>query len=765
MIKKITAMLLCIVMLLSQTALGQTFTDVHEDGSEVSEAIGVLSELGVISGMGDGTFSPEGCLTRAQAAKIAVCIMGKTKEAVVTTDAFSDVKSTDWYSGYVNVVAKEGIITGYPTGAFGANDTLTFAQAVTIIVRLLGYNAEDVGHKWPQGYMDKANVLGLTEGITLSQNDAITRRDAALVIYRALFADMKGTKTKLITKMDKTVYEDAVILATNSTNASLLTNEVQTNKGTFTFEASLDMEKNLGKEGTLVTGDENLVIAFVENKGTSCEEYIISAVYREGNSENVSLVTEGGKTLALSAKTKLYMAGGEYSAEKLTEGINAGSSIALFTTQGSLKYAYVEEYRNQGPVTVLDAAKAKDMFNLKDAKGTRVIRKGVSATWDDIEMYDVMYYSEKTNTVYVYCDRVTGLYEKAYPMKANVSRVTVSGKEYTLSSMNAVNKLNESKNAFEIGDRVTLLFGEDDMVVDAVSLTYADYSTYGVVTGFGTRISADKDTEGRTEHYVTVMHADGGEKDYVTKDDSYTKKVGKMCSVDFEDSFALLTFVKEGYVTGFVNADMKFIGTEKMSDEIKILEYIDGDDESATVKAVSLSDIASMKLEKNDVKAIVYNLRGEIEVIYLDSVTGNEHLYGVITAVEVTKDGQGNSKGTYTLLSGNTTHKITNVYYPGIKKGDCVQYVNTSQEKAFIELNEVATGYKIENILDNVLTMNGERYILSDNAVFYAGESSGEMKTISKADAIALSGKVSLCSDRTVYTGGKIRVVRVYTAE
>ena len=427
MIKKITAMLLCIVMLLSQTALGQTFTDVHEDGSEVSEAIGVLSELGVISGMGDGTFSPEGCLTRAQAAKIAVCIMGKTKEAVVTTDAFSDVKSTDWYSGYVNVVAKEGIITGYPTGAFGANDTLTFAQAVTIIVRLLGYNAEDVGHKWPQGYMDKANVLGLTEGITLSQNDAITRRDAALVIYRALFADMKGTKTKLITKMDKTVYEDAVILATNSTNASLLTNEVQTNKGTFTFEASLDMEKNLGKEGTLVTGDENLVIAFVENKGTSCEEYIISAVYREGNSENVSLVTEGGKTLALSAKTKLYMAGGEYSAEKLTEGINAGSSIALFTTQGSLKYAYVEEYRNQGPVTVLDAAKAKDMFNLKDAKGTRVIRKGVSATWDDIEMYDVMYYSEKTNTVYVYCDRVTGLYEKAYPMKANVSRVTVSG--------------------------------------------------------------------------------------------------------------------------------------------------------------------------------------------------------------------------------------------------------------------------------------------------------------------------------------------------
>lgn len=766
MIKKITAILLCLTMLFSVNSLAATFTDVSEDGSEVSEAVGVLSELGVLSGMGDGSFAPDSFLTRAQAAKIAVCIMGKTKEAVATTAAFSDVKSTDWYSGYVNVVAKDGVITGYPSGSFGANDTLTFAQAITIVVRLLGYNAEDVGHKWPQGYMEKAEVLGLTENMAFSYNDAITRSQAALVIYRALFTDIKGAKTKLVTKMDKNVYEDAIILATNSTNAALLQNEVQSDKGIFTFdEGKADMAAAVGRKGTLVVSDKNEVIAFVAADGFITEEYTVAAVYREGNSDNISLITEEGKVVALSSKAKLYMGGGEYTAEKLTEGLNAGSTVILYKENGSLKYAFVEEYRNEGPVTVLDADKAKDMFNIKNAADTRVIRKGISATWDDIEMYDVMYYSEKTDTVYVYCDRVTGMYEKASPMKSNVSRVTVSGKEYSLSSMNAVNKLNESKGAFDIGDRVTLLFGEDNMVVDAVSLTYADFSTYGVVTGSGREISTKEESLGRTEYYVTIMHADGNEVKYTVKDDSYSDRAGELCSVDFEDSFAILTFAKESYVSGFVNSDMKLLGTAKLSNEVKILEYIDGTEERASVISVKLEALDSMKLEKKNVKSVMYNKKGEIEVLYINNVTGSGSVYGVVISRELTEDQKGNSTGVYTVLSGNDTYKISGVYYPAINRGDCVEYINTVDETAIIELNEIATGNKIEAVLDNVITINGNNYTLSDDAVIYAGETSGDLRTITWADADSLIGKVAIFSDRTIFTGGKIRVVRIYTED
>lgn len=764
MIKKITATLLCLIMLLSVTGYAASFTDVPEDGSELSEAVGVLSELGIISGMGDGSFSPYTSLTRAQVAKMAVCIMGKTKEAVATTDAFSDVKSTDWYSGYVNVVAKEGIITGYPDGSFGANDYLTYAQAITIAVRLLGYDASDVGHRWPQGYLDKAEVLSLTEGMSFSNNDIINREQATVLFYRTLFTDMKDAKAKLVTKMDKNVYEDTVVLATNKENASLLSNEVQTDAGVFTFdENAVDMTREVGKEGTVVVNDKNAVIAFVENDGFETESYTVSAVYRESNSDNVSLVTDSGKTIKISKKATAYVSGSSTVAENLAESLNTGSTVTLFKENGALKYVFVDEYKNQGPVTVLDTNMVTGLFDVDNIGSVKVIRKGISATLEDIEMYDVLYYSEKTNTIYAYCDRVTGLYEDAYPMKANVSRVTVSGKEYNLSSLSAVNKLNESKGAFEIGDRVTLLFGEDGEVVDAVSLTYADFSMYGVITGSGREVSSDKDTEGRTEYYVTVLHADGNSVKYTVEDDTYFDRAGDLCCVDFENSFAVLTFPKESTVTGFVNADMKFIGTQKLSDEVKILDYVYGTETEANVVAVKLSDIDSLQLAKKDVKCVVYNKKGEIEVLYLDDVTGNGNIYGVLVGKEINESAGGSKSGVYTILSGNNEYKVSGVYYPALNKGDCVEYVKEATSTSIIEMTQIASGSKIESIEDNIITLGGLQYTLSDDAVIYMGETSGEMRTVTRADASGISGKIALFSDRTIYTGGKVRVVRIYT--
>lgn len=764
MIKKITAIVLSLAMLFSTTSFAATFTDVAVDGSEASDAVSVLCELGIISGMGDGTFSPYSSLTRAQMAKIAVCIMGKTQEAVATTDAFSDVKSTDWYSGYVNAVAKDGIITGYPDGRFGAEDKLTFAQAITIVVRLLGYDASDVGYKWPQGYIEKAAVLNLTDNMSFSANDEISRIEATLLIYRALFTDMKGTKNALVTKMDKNVYEDTVILATNNENAALLVNEVQTDKATFTFdEWVFDMAGAVGKEGTVVVNDENKVIAFVEDENFESESYTVSAVYRESNSDYVSLITQEGEAVLVSTKAKVYLGGAEYTGEKLTEGLNAGSSVTLFKEDGSLKYVFVEEYKNQGPVTVIDTDTVKNIFNVTDIGSAKVVRKGIAATWDDIEMFDVLYYSEKTNTIYAYCDRVTGMYEEAYPMKANVTRVTVSGTEYNLSSMTAVNKLNESKGAFSIGDRVTLLFGEDGAVVDAVSLTYADYSMYGVVTGSGREISNKEESKGRTEYYVNILHADGSTAKYVVEDDEYSDRAGELCIVDFENSFAVLTFVKESTVAGFVNADMKFIGTAKVSDEVKILEYIDGTDESATVVPLNLSDIDSLKIEKKDVKCVVYNKKGEIEVLYLDNVTGSADVYGVVIKRDVVEDARGNKSGTYTILSGNDEHTVSGVYYPALDKGDCLKYVKSASGTSLVEMAPIATGTKVEAIVDNVITIDGKTYTLSDDAVIYVGKVSGSLKTATWLDAVGLTGNISIYSDKTIYTGGKIRVVRIFT--
>ncbi len=767
MIKKITALTIALTMLISISSFAASFTDVISDGSEVSDAVNVLSELGIISGMGDGTFSPYSTLTRAQMAKIAVCIMGKTEEAVATTDAFSDVNSTHWYSGYVNSVAKNGIITGYPDGRFGAKDKLTYAQAITIIIRLLGYDASDVGYKWPQGYIEKAEVLNLTENMQFSVNDEISRLEATLLIYRALFTDMKDTKNALITKMGKNVYEDTVILATNKENPSLFVNQVQTDKQTFTFDDEVvNMAEAVGKEGTLVVNDDNEVIAFVADDNLESESYTVSAVYREGNSDKISLITQEGKVVLISVKAQLYFGGEAYTAEKLSEGLNSGSNVTLFKENGALKYVFVEEYKNLGPVTVANTDNVKSIFNVTDAESTKVIRKGVAATWDDIEVFDVLYYSEKTNTIYAYCDRVTGMYEEAYPMKANVSRVTVSGTEYAVSSMTAVNKLNETKGAFNIGDRVTLLFGEDGLVVDAVSLTDADYSMYGVITGSGSELS--EDGKGSSQYYVNVTHADGTDVKYVVPDDRYEEMAGQLCVVDFDDSYAVLELTAVSYVEGYVNKRTNTIGAKKLANDVKILEYTDGNKLQATVSSVRTSHIDGMTLAKTDVKNVVYNKKGEIELLYLNDVTGNSSIYGVVIddPGSYSKDGKKVEvkSGTYTVLNKNTKYTY-NGTHTSIRKGDCVEYKKGISGTEIKALMQVATSTVIDECTDNIITVNEKQYILADNATVYVGESSLSLKSVSWDDAVGVEGRVALFSEKSITNGGKIRVVRIYTAQ
>lgn len=763
MVKKITALALCIVMLFSMTGYAATFTDVASDGTETAHAINVLSELGIISGMGDGTFSPYTSLTRAQFAKIAVCIMGKTKEAVATTDAFSDVKSTDWYSGYVNVVASEGIITGYPDGSFGADDAVTYAQAITIIVRLLGYDATDVGHKWPQGYIDKAAVLGLTEGMYFSANDVINRQTAAVLIYRALFTDMKNTKTALITKMDKNVYEDVMIVATNNENASLLMNQVQSSQGTFTFEPEVaDMAQCVGYEGTLVVNDDAEVIAFVENDGISKSEYTVSAIYQEGNSDNISVICEDGNTVLINSKTTMYMEGNAYTAQKLTEGLNAGSTITFFNENGSLKYIFAEEYKNQGPVTVLENSNVKTLFDIENPDAVRVIRKGVTAAWEDIEVYDVLYYSERTNTIYAYCDRVTGMYEEAYPMKSNVSKVTVSGKEYTLSTLAVVNKLNESEGAFKIGERVTLLFGEDGNVVDAVKLNDTDFSMYGVIVSSGSELSDDADSSGRAEYYVNVKHTDGSTVKYTVEDDSYEDRAGELCIVDFENSYAYLSFPAKKTLTGTVNREANLIGEYKIASDIAILDYVDGNDTVATVSTAKLIDIDGITLNKTDVKQFVLNKKGEIALLYLNNVTGNSSVYGVIVEVPDSGDKSKLKTGTFTVLSGNTKYTF-NTSSASYQRGGAVEYYKGVSETTVTNLIQVASGQVIEACNDNVIEMNDKNYILADNATVYVGKNVSELKAVSWKDAVGVKGSVTLYSDRLTREGGKVRVIIIYT--
>ena len=68
----------------------------------------------------------------------------------------------------------ENIIAGYADGLFHPDRTVTVGQAVTILLRMLGYKDEDVGGVWPDSYMSEAATLGLTDGVGTDGRASLT---------------------------------------------------------------------------------------------------------------------------------------------------------------------------------------------------------------------------------------------------------------------------------------------------------------------------------------------------------------------------------------------------------------------------------------------------------------------------------------------------------------------------------------------------------------------------------------------------------------
>lgn len=174
------------------------FSDVSD--SYTATAVESLRLMGVLDGYGDGTFRPDTVLNRAQFCKMAVYAMDGSSELgrYSTVTIFPDVKPSHWASSYINMAAKKGVISGFADGKFKPEQTVTAGQAVTILMRGLGYKDENMGGVWPQSYMAEAGTCGLLKstGIT-SAYSALTRAQAAK-LFLNLFEAKHGKGETLL---------------------------------------------------------------------------------------------------------------------------------------------------------------------------------------------------------------------------------------------------------------------------------------------------------------------------------------------------------------------------------------------------------------------------------------------------------------------------------------------------------------------------------------------------------------------------------------
>ena len=233
------------------------FSDVSD--SYTATAVETLRLMGVLDGYSDGTFRPGAVLTRAQFCKMAVYAMDGSSELgrYSTVTIFPDVKPSHWASSYINMAAKKGVISGFADGKFKPEQTVTAGQAVTILMRGLGYKDENMGGVWPQSYMAEAGTCGLLKstGIT-SAYSALTRAQAAKLFLNLFEAKKAGGDGVLF---NYTVGKDEVYLTAVDGGRGTITAGGET----YDMAHPVNSTSLIGSKGRLVTNGDGDVLTFL----------------------------------------------------------------------------------------------------------------------------------------------------------------------------------------------------------------------------------------------------------------------------------------------------------------------------------------------------------------------------------------------------------------------------------------------------------------------------------------------------------------------
>lgn len=219
-LKKVLSLVLVLAMALSlfgANVFAAGTTDYTDDAELTygSQAVAVMSELGVINGFEDGSFKPSEGYTREQAAKVITYMLATPEVAekldAPAKDVFADVKADRWSAADVAYAVDKKIIAGYGDGNFGPEDTLTRDQWLKMLLVALGKDPVKeglLGDNWDT----RAAALAMRTFITPAEYELEWNRETAVYYaFRALTGfEIKGqTLAEKLYKMEQTVnYDD-----------------------------------------------------------------------------------------------------------------------------------------------------------------------------------------------------------------------------------------------------------------------------------------------------------------------------------------------------------------------------------------------------------------------------------------------------------------------------------------------------------------------------------------------------------------------------
>ena len=218
--KKLLAMVLALVMTLSLAVSASAFKDDKDVSADYAEAVAVLNGMDVFKGYEDGSFKPQGNITRAEVATIIYRIytgdVAKNDKSGLysTYNKFSDMTGAGWAAGYIGYCANAELVKGYPDGTFKPSGNVTGYEVLAMILRAVGYdkNGEFSGADWSLNVAKYAEQLGVLKNVAKTTNlgAPATRELVAEILFRAIQQPMVtytpafGYVTDKVQKLDQT---------------------------------------------------------------------------------------------------------------------------------------------------------------------------------------------------------------------------------------------------------------------------------------------------------------------------------------------------------------------------------------------------------------------------------------------------------------------------------------------------------------------------------------------------------------------------------
>ena len=244
----------------------------------------------------------------------------------------------------------------------------------------------------------------------------------------------------------------------------------------------------------------------------------------------------------------------------------------------------------------------------------------------ELTKYDVYYYSESLQTVWIYTRRAAGRITAVSPSASAPTSVTVAGSTYTLGSAAVASQVS-SLNGGGVGQVVTLLLGMNNEAAGIVTGEEADSVFYGVVQS-STR-SLIEENGADVLQKVAVLCTDGITRT-VNVDKSLNFPAGWLVEITVGPDGENVEHVSGRSTSGTINENATALGDAALADDVEILDTT-SEGVAGTVRPSRLSGVT---LSSSDVRYYTVNEAGQIDRLILNDVTGDLWKYGVLDDVK-----------------------------------------------------------------------------------------------------------------------------------